>query len=91
MSTNNISEEPRASAPRQSEKMEGSKMVSSNSEIGTWGQLAESLYEFLNRRNTTIEYSFVDMEVMVPKSTGADAPQARWKFNGAMRLRTWEE
>ena len=64
-------------------------MVSS-SEIGTWSQLAESLYEFLNRRNTTIEYSFVDMEVMVPKSTGADAPQARWKFNGAMRLRTWE-
>ena len=42
-------------------------MIASNNEIGTWGQLAESLYEFLNRRNTTIEYSFDNMVVGVPK------------------------
>ena len=61
-----------------------------NLEIGTWTQLAESLYEFLNRRGTTIEYTIADMEVMVPKSTGEDAPQARWNLNGSVRLRTWE-
>ena len=66
------------------------KMTDNNMEIGTWTQLAESLYEFLNRRGTTIEYTFADMEVMVPKSTGADAPQARWNLNGSVRLRTWE-
>ena len=53
-------------------------MIASNNEIGTWGQLAESLYEFLNRRNTTIEYSFDNMVVGVPKETGADSPQANW-------------
>tara|TARA_B100000745_G_scaffold251254_1_gene173383 strand:- start:474 stop:743 length:270 start_codon:yes stop_codon:yes gene_type:complete len=61
-----------------------------NNDIGTWTQLAESLYEFLNRRGTTIEYSFLNMEVMVPKTTGSDAPQAKWNLNGSMRLRTWE-
>lgn len=39
------------------------KMTDNNMEIGTWTQLAESLYEFLNRRGTTIEYTFADMEV----------------------------
>ena len=65
-------------------------MIASNNEIGTWGQLAESLYEVLNRRNTTIEYSFDIMVVGVPKETGADSPQANWKLNGTLRIRTWE-
>ena len=65
-------------------------MIASKNEIGTWGQLAESLYEFLNRRNTTIEYSFDNMVVGVPKETGADSPQATWKLNGTLRIRTWE-
>jgi hypothetical protein len=65
-------------------------MIASKNEIGTWGQLAESLYEFLNRRNTTIEYSFDNMVVGVPKETGADSPQANWKLNGTLRIRTWE-
>ena len=64
-------------------------MIASNNEIGTGGQLAESLYEFLNRRNTTIEYSFDNMVVGVPKETGADSPQANWKLNGTLRIRTW--
>ena len=65
-------------------------MIASKNEIGTWGQLAESLYEFLNRRNTTIEYSFDNMVGGVPKETGADSPQANWKLNGTLRIRTWE-
>ena len=65
-------------------------MIASKNEIGTWGQLAESLYEFLNRRNTTIEYSFDNMVVGVPKETGADSPQANWKLNGPLRISTWE-
>ena len=65
-------------------------MIASNNEIGTWGQLAESLYEFLNRRNATIEYVFEDMVVGVPKETGADSPQAIWRLNGTLRVRTSE-
>ena len=65
-------------------------MNKNDNELGPWVQLAESLYEFLNRRNTTIEYNFDHMEVMVPKTTGEEAPQAKWELNGILRLRTWE-
>ena len=65
-------------------------MNKNDNELGPWIQLAESLYEFLNRRNTTIEYNFDHMEVMVPKTTGKEAAQAKWELNGILRLRTWE-
>ena len=65
-------------------------MNKNDNELGPSVQLAESLYEFLNRRNTTIEYNFDHMEVMVPKTTGEEAPQAKWELNGILRLRTWE-
>ena len=59
-------------------------------EIGTWGQLAESLYDFLNRRNTTIEYAVDNMEIAVPKEHGADSAKAHWAINGMLRIRTGE-
>jgi len=91
VSTNSIDAQPKIEERQKLNEEEENKMVSTSSnEVGTWAQLAESLYDFLNRRNTTIDYTLVDMEVMVPRSTGSDAPQAPWKFNGAMRLRTWE-
>ena len=65
-------------------------MNKNDNELGPWVQLAESLYEFLNRRNTTIEYNFDHMEVMVPKTTGEEAPQAKWELNGILLLRPWE-
>ena len=65
-------------------------MNKNDNELGPWVQLAESLYEFLNRRTTTIEYTFDHMEVLVPKTTGEAAPQAKWELNGILRLRTWE-
>ena len=52
--------------------------------------MAESLYDFLNRRKTTIEYAFEDLEIAVPKNTGDKPERALWKLNGAVRLRTWE-
>ena len=55
-----------------------------------WAQMAESLYDFLNRRKTTIEYAFEDLEIAVPKNTGNNPDRALWKLNGAVRLRTWE-
>jgi hypothetical protein len=55
-----------------------------------WTQLFESLYDFLNRRKTTIEYEFAEMEIAVPKNTGLNPERALWKLNGTVRLRTWE-
>ena len=59
-------------------------------EMLPWAQMAESLYDFLNRRKTTIEYAFEDLEIAVPKNTGDKPERALWKLNGAGRLRTWE-
>ncbi len=58
--------------------------------LGAWVEIAEGLYDFLTRRGTTIEYSFQDIEVMVPEATGETAAQAKWKINGTLQVRTWE-
>ena len=56
----------------------------------TWPDFAESLYERLTGRGTTIKYSLDDLVVEVPKATGADAPRATWKFNGTVAISTAE-
>ncbi len=55
-----------------------------------WTQLFESLYDFLNRRKTTIEYGFDELEIAIPKNTGDNPDRALWKLNGSVKLRTWE-
>lgn len=59
-------------------------------EATTWPHLAEGLYSFLTGRGATIEYQMDNLEVMVPRDTTENAPQARWKVNGTLRIRTQE-
>jgi hypothetical protein len=66
-----------------------SKMTTNN-QTTTWPELAEGLYAFLTGRGATIEYVFDNMEVYVPSSTHPDAPAARWKVNGGIKIRTSE-
>lgn len=66
-------------------------MSTNAQENATWPQLAEGLYSFLTGRGATIEYSFDNMEIMVPRDTSEDAPRARWNVNGTLRIRTSEE
>ena len=56
----------------------------------TWPHLAEGLYKFLTGRGATIEYQFDNMEVAVPRDTGANSPSALWRLNGTVRVRTYE-
>jgi hypothetical protein len=65
-------------------------MVENTQPTTTWPELAEGLYGFLTGRGATIEYTFDKMEVWVPSSTHAEAPSARWKINGTLRIRTAE-
>ena len=60
-------------------------------ETQTWPELAEGLYGFLTGRGATIEYHFDDMEIGVPSSTRDGAAQAKWKLNGALRIKTSEK
>ena len=61
-----------------------------NNGVTTWPHLAEGLYTFLTGRGAVIEYTFENMEVMVPRDTGSNAPSAKWKMNGTIRIRTYE-
>ena len=65
-------------------------MTQTQTGLGSWVEMAEGLYDFLTRRGTTIEYAFKNIEVMVPRDTGENAPQAKWKVNGTLKVRTWE-
>ena len=66
-------------------------VTNSHDQPATWPQLAEGLYGFLSGRGATIEYEFDHMEVLAPRDTGANAPQARWTLTGTLRVRTSEK
>lgn len=52
-----------------------------------WSDLAITLYEKLTDRNAEITYEADDMEVWVPSGVGEEASHAKWKVNGAIRIR----
>ena len=54
----------------------------------TWPDLAIGLWDKLTGREAEIEYQFDDVEVLVPSSASEDAAHARWKVNGAVRIKS---
>ncbi len=46
------------------------------------------MWSYLTGKEATIDYTFVDMHVDVPKTTGADTEHATWKLNGTLRITT---
>lgn len=54
----------------------------------SWAELAIDLYDKLTGRNAEITYEFENMEVWVPSGVGEATPQARWKVNGTLKIRT---
>jgi hypothetical protein len=65
--------------------------MSDDKQTTTWPELAEGLYGFLTGRGATIEYAFDNMEIGVPASTASDAPSAKWRVNGTLRVKTSEK
>jgi len=65
-------------------------MNDNQNQINGWLALAEGLYEFLNRRQTTINYQFDSVRVSVPQSTEPNSPKAEWGLDGTIRLSTHE-
>ena len=51
-------------------------------------EFGKELWSYLTGKGATIEYSFDQMSIEVPKSTGADAQRATWKLDGTLRIRT---
>lgn len=52
-----------------------------------WPDLAIGLFDRLTGRNAEITYELDNLEVWVPCKTGEDAGHAKWKINGALKIR----
>ncbi len=52
-----------------------------------WSELAIGLYDKLTGRNAEITYEADNMEIWVPSGVGDDADHAKWKVNGALKIR----
>lgn len=57
-------------------------------ETKNWPDLAMALYDKLTGRNAEVTYDFDNLELLVPSSSAPDAPQAKWRLNGTIRIRT---
>ena len=56
----------------------------------SFSDLGRDMWSYLTGKEATIDYTFVDMTVEVPRETGNDAPRATWKLNGTLRITTSE-
>lgn len=54
----------------------------------SFSDLGRDLWSYLTGQEATIDYTFKDMSVEVPRTTGADSPRATWKLNGTLRVTT---
>jgi hypothetical protein len=71
-------------------------MTANTGTTGTTGptdirEFGQELWNYLTGKQAVIEYTFEDMTVEVPKTTGPDAPRATWKMNGTLRVRTSDQ
>ncbi|MBX5493194.1 MAG: hypothetical protein IRZ14_18745 [Chloroflexi bacterium] len=53
-------------------------------------ELAEALYSALLAHGATIECQFDNLEVLMPRDASPEAPQARWRIHGTVRIRASE-
>ena len=54
-------------------------------------EFGHELWAYLTGKQAVIEYTFEDMTVEVPRTTGPDAQRATWKLNGTLRIRTTDK
>lgn len=51
-------------------------------------EFGREMWSYLTGKGATVEYSFDNMSVEVPKTTGPDAQRATWKLHGTIRIKT---
>jgi len=64
--------------------------MTKETKLNSWIELAEGLYEFLNKRKTTINYGFQNFDIFVPQSTADNTERAKWTIDGTISLSTFE-
>jgi hypothetical protein len=64
--------------------------VTPDDETTSWTDLGKEMWTYLTGRDAAIDYQFIDMDIDVPRETGPDAPTARWRIDGTLRITTAE-
>ena len=54
----------------------------------SFADLGRDMWSYLTGKEATIDYTFVDMSIEVPRTTGPDSDRATWKLNGTLRITT---
>lgn len=63
-------------------------MANSTVESTSFSDLGRDMWSYLTGKEATIDYTFVDMAIEVPRSAGGDSASATWKLNGTLRITT---
>lgn len=62
--------------------------TSTSGDTTSFSDLGRDMWAYLTGKEATIDYTFVDMAVEVPRTTGPGAERATWKLNGTLRITT---
>lgn len=62
--------------------------TSGNANVTDIADFGKQMWSYLTGSQAVIDYTFVDMKVGVPKTTGANAEVATWTLDGTLRITT---
>lgn len=65
--------------------------TSTSDNVTSFSDLGRDMWSYLTGKEATIDYTFVDMTVDVPRSTGPTTEHATWKLNGTLRITTTDK
>ncbi len=57
-------------------------------ETTSFSDLGRDMWSYLTGKEATIDYTFINMAIDVPRSAGEDTATATWKLNGTLRITT---
>ena len=57
----------------------------------SFADFGKEMWSYLTGKQAAINYTFVDMEIEVPRETGPQSPRATWKLNGTLRITTSDD
>lgn len=61
------------------------------SDVTSFAAFGREMWNYLTTKGAKIDYTFVDMEIEVPRETGPQSPRATWKLNGTLRISTTDK
>ena len=62
--------------------------TSSTGDVTDISDFGKQMWAYLTGSDAVIDYTFVEMKVGVPKTTGKDAEVATWFLDGTLRITT---